>query len=142
MTQAPTYFHVIHGWGVQMTGLLSGIPHLCRMVFAYFFSSFIDSLLRKQTMSRTNVRKVAGGVATILNGLFVLCLAYSGCSSTAAVIFLTLSTSLHGAVSAGPLASLIDIRYFLSSYHLFYIHIIFNKYLHFSVQIFRVLHLD
>ncbi|XP_055299849.1 sialin isoform X2 [Sitodiplosis mosellana] len=109
MTQAPTYFRVIHGWGVQMTGILSGIPHLCRMVFAYFFSIFVDSLLRKQVMSRTNVRKLAGGVATIFNGLFVLALAYSGCSSTAAVVFLTLSTSLHGAVSAGPLASLIDI---------------------------------
>lgn len=111
MTQAPTYFRVIHGWGVQMTGLLSGIPHLCRMIFAYFFSMYIDSLLKKQTMSRTNVRKLAGGLSTIGNGLFVLGLAYSGCSSTAAVVFLTLATSVHGAVSAGPLASLIDIRY-------------------------------
>lgn len=92
-----------------MTGLLSGIPHLTRMIFAYFFSTFADSLLRSKRMSRTNVRKLAGATSTLLNGVFVLCLAFSGCSSNAAILFLTLSTAVHGAVSSGQLASLIDI---------------------------------
>lgn len=109
MTQAPTYFRVILGWNVQMTGLLSGIPHLTRMIFAYVFSTIADSLLRNKRLSRTNVRKLAGGTSTVVNGLFVLCLAYSGCNSTAAIIFLTLATAMHGAVSSGQLASLIDI---------------------------------
>lgn len=113
MTQAPTYFRLIHGWNVQMTGILSGIPHLCRMIFAYIFSIFIDSLLRNETFSRTNVRKLAGGVAIIVHGLFVVGLAYSGCSSTTAVVFLTLATSVHGAVSSGMLPELIDIRYYV-----------------------------
>lgn len=45
----------------------------------------------------------------ILNGLACLGLAYSGCNVIAAVLFFTLSLSLHGAVSTGPLASLVDI---------------------------------
>lgn len=111
MTQAPTYFRVIHGWGVQMTGFLSGFPHLCRMIFAYVFSIFMDYLLRKDKMSRTNVRKLASAVTNIVHGFFVIGLAFSGCSSTTAVIFLTLATVVHGAVSSGQLAGLIDIRY-------------------------------
>lgn len=92
-----------------MTGLLCGIPHLMRMLFAYIFSIFADSLLRKNKMSRTNVRKIAGAVSTVINGLFTLGLAFSGCNSMAAMIFLTLATMAHGAVSTGPLASIIDL---------------------------------
>lgn len=45
----------------------------------------------------------------ILNGFAVLGLAYSGCNVTSAVIFLTLSLALHGAVSTGTLSSIVDI---------------------------------
>lgn len=45
----------------------------------------------------------------VLNGFAVLALAYSGCSVTSAVFFLTLSLSLNGAVSTGALASIVDI---------------------------------
>lgn len=39
----------------------------------------------------------------------MLGLAYSGCDYTAAIIFLTAATAVHGAVSTGPLASFIDL---------------------------------
>ncbi|XP_055382266.1 sialin [Condylostylus longicornis] len=109
MTQAPTYFKIIHHWNIRMTGLLSGLPHLLRMIFAYFFSIFGDYLLKTEKMTRTNVRKLATTVCCIIKGLFVLALAYSGNSSTASVIFLSLATMAHGAVSTGPLASIVDI---------------------------------
>lgn len=44
----------------------------------------------------------------VLNGIFCLGLAYSGCNIIQAVIFLTISLSLHGAVSTGVLAGMID----------------------------------
>lgn len=109
ITIAPTYFRQILGWDVQMTGLLSGAPHLFRMIFAYGYSMFSDSLLRNKRMTRTNVRKMACVVCNILNGVFVVFLAFSGCNSMAAVIFITLATAVHGAVSSGPLAGFIDI---------------------------------
>lgn len=92
-----------------MIGLLSGIPHLMRMLFAYFFSMFGDYLLRTDKMSTTNVRKVATFVCAIVKGIFVIGIAYSGCNSTMAVTFLTIATALHGAVSTGALASIVDI---------------------------------
>lgn len=45
----------------------------------------------------------------ILNGFCILGLAYSGCNIIAAVIFFGLSLALHGAVSTGALASVVDI---------------------------------
>ncbi|XP_066993790.2 sialin isoform X2 [Anabrus simplex] len=109
LTQAPTFFRYIHGMNVRMTGILSGIPHLCRVIVAIIVSFFGDYALKKEILSRTAVRKVATTICTLFNGLFVLGLAYSGCNSVAAIICLTLSVSCSGAVSTGPLASLVDI---------------------------------
>lgn len=109
MTQAPTYFKFIHGLNMNMTGILSGAPHLLRMGFAYAFSVLGDWLLSANRMSRTNVRKLAGIMCLLVNGAFVVGLAYTGCNSTAAIAMLMAATAVHGAVSTGPLASLIDI---------------------------------
>jgi hypothetical protein len=44
---------------VFQTGFLSGMPHLARVSFAILMSFLGDYLLRKDFMSRTNVRKMA-----------------------------------------------------------------------------------
>lgn len=59
-------------------------------------------------MTRNNARRLAGGVATIVNGVLVLGAAYAGCSPLAALTFLSAANMVHGAISSGPLASLID----------------------------------
>lgn len=109
MIQAPTYLKLIHDLPIEWTGILSGIPHLMRMLFAYVFSIFGDRMLRTNRLSRTNVRKLAGFVCIVLNGVFTLFLAYSGCNTFAAIVFLALGTMTHGAVSTGPLANIVDL---------------------------------
>ncbi|KAK3919329.1 Vesicular glutamate transporter 2.2 [Frankliniella fusca] len=109
MTQAPTYFRYIHGWNIRMTGLLSGLPHLMRMLFAWVFSELGDYLLRKGLLSRTNVRKLATFFCDVVQGLLILFLTFSGCNAIAAIVFLTAATAAHGSVSTGPLASIVDI---------------------------------
>lgn len=109
MTQTPTYFRVIHGWNVQWVGWLSGLPHFLRMSFAYFFSKWCDSMLRQNKISRTNIRKLACALCTSINSIFVLALAFSGCNTWMAVACVTSATMIHGAVSTGPLANVIDI---------------------------------
>lgn len=59
ITQAPTYFRLVHGWGIEMTGFLSGLPHLLRVIFSLGISTLCDYLLTSNKMSRTNVRKFA-----------------------------------------------------------------------------------
>ncbi|KAG5895829.1 hypothetical protein JTB14_038260 [Gonioctena quinquepunctata] len=109
MTNGPTYFKFVHGWSVQATGILSGLPHIFRMIWASIFSMSGDYLLRSNKMSRTNVRKFATFFCCGVQGLFMLALAYSGCNSNAAIVFLTLAVGANGAVSTGPLASIVDI---------------------------------
>lgn len=109
MIQAPSYLKLIHNIPIEWTGVLSGIPHLMRMLFAYAFSMFGDRMLRTNRLTRTNVRKLAGFVCGVLNGVFICLLAFSGCNTTAAIVFLTLGTMTHGAVSTGPLANIVDL---------------------------------
>lgn len=109
MTQAPTYFKFIHGWNIRATGVLSGLPHILRMLFAFVFSQIGDYLLRSNKMSRTNVRKLATAFCCIGQGIFMMALSYSGCDAMAAIVFLTLAVAMNGSVSTGPLASVVDI---------------------------------
>ncbi|EDV36790.1 uncharacterized protein Dana_GF11776 [Drosophila ananassae] len=109
MTHAPTYFRLIHHWNIRATGFLSGLPHLMRMLFAYVFSVLADYLLRTDRLSRTNVRKLATFMCCGVKGLIVLALAYFGYNATAAILLVTVATMFHGAVSSGPLASMVDL---------------------------------
>ncbi|KAM8711619.1 hypothetical protein ACLKA7_012174 [Drosophila subpalustris] len=109
MTHGPTYFRLIHHWNIRATGFLSGMPHLMRMIFAYIFSMFSDYLLRTDRLSRTNVRKLATGVCCGVKGVVVLALAYFGYNATAAIVLVAVATMFHGAVSSGPLASMVDL---------------------------------
>ncbi|OAD51893.1 Vesicular glutamate transporter 2 [Eufriesea mexicana] len=109
ITQAPTYFNFIHGWNIKATGMISGVPHLIRMIFSYYYSMLSDWLVRTKKMSLTNVRKLATFMATSVQGAFILLLGYSGCHPTLAIIFMMAGTITNGAISAGTLASFIDL---------------------------------
>lgn len=109
MTQAPTYFRNVHGWTVSATGLLSGLPHLMRMACALVCSWLGDWLLSSGRMQRTNVRRLAGAVCLLANGAFMVGLAFAGCNAWLAVALLVAATAMHGAVSTGPLAGLVDL---------------------------------
>ena len=108
LTQAPSYFRFVHGWDSTKVGIFSGLPHLMRTLAAIFFSQIADYLLRNDKMSRNNVRKIGTTISCTLNGIFVLALAYSGCNEVLACVFIIIATGCHGAVSAGPLAAIID----------------------------------
>ncbi|XP_073836501.1 sialin-like [Musca autumnalis] len=109
MTQAPTYFKIIHDWDIRATGLFSGFPHILRMFFAYSFSLFADYLLRNNKMSRTNVRKLATAIACLVNGLMMLALAFCGINRIMAITFIALATMFQGSGTSGPLSSMVDI---------------------------------
>ncbi|XP_065360993.1 sialin-like [Calliphora vicina] len=109
MTQSPTYFKVIHNWDIRTIGILSGIPHILRMIFAYAFSLYADYLLRTNKMETTNLRKFATAICTIVMGLTVLALAYLGRNPIWAVVLISLATMFQGTGSTGPMSSMIDI---------------------------------
>lgn len=109
MTQLPTYFKFIHGLDYRMSGFLSGLPHMLRMIFSYVLSIFLDYLLRTKKMTRTNVRKLAVFFNCIICGIFTLFLAYAGCNYIMAIILVSLAMTMLGAQACGPLSSLVDL---------------------------------
>lgn len=109
MTQMPTYFKFIHGLTTNVTGILSGLPHFLKLVLSYFYSIFSDYLLRADKMSRSNVRKLGTVICCLVHGVLVIAIGASGCSYITAIVFQMLATMVHGAVSSGPLASIIDL---------------------------------
>ncbi|XP_076163036.1 putative inorganic phosphate cotransporter isoform X2 [Ptiloglossa arizonensis] len=109
MTQTPSYFNFVHGWNINATGLVSGAPHILRMIFSYYFSIMCDWLISTKKMSLTNVRKMATFVCTGVQGIFILILAYSGCEPILAVIFMIAGTAVNGAISASTLANFVDL---------------------------------
>lgn len=108
LTQGPSYFRFVHGWDSTKVGIFSGLPHVFRTAVALIVSKVGDYCLRNEKMSRNNVRKVGTSISCIVNGIFVIGLAYSGCDATLACVFIVLATGSHGAVSTGPLAAIID----------------------------------
>lgn len=55
----------------------------------------------------------------VVQAVLVLGLAYTGCNSTGAILLLVCATAVHGGVSAGPLANVVDISpNFASKYFL------------------------
>lgn len=108
LAQAPSYFRFIHGWSSTKVGIFSGLPHLARTIMAIVFSQIADYLLKNDKMSRENVRKIGTSISCIVNGIFVLGLAFSGCNALLACAFIILSSAAHGAVSSGPLSAIID----------------------------------
>lgn len=109
LTQAPTYFSIIHGLNISAAGVFSGIPHLLKLGFCIVFSRFVDKLLRKKRFSRTNIRKCCVLIMTVGEGICIFGLAYSGSHKVMAILWYTLACILHGAGPSGGLSTLIDL---------------------------------
>lgn len=109
MTQAPTYFNFVHGWNINTTGILAGTPHILRTIFSYFFSIMSDWLLRTKRLSLTNVRKLATFVCTVVQGIFIIALGFSGCHPLSAIVFMMAGTAVNGAMSSATFTNLIDL---------------------------------
>lgn len=109
LTQGPTYFTRIHHFSMIWVGILTGVPHLLEFIFAHIFSEFADNFIRKGTLTTASVRKIAGTVGSCLQGLFTIALALFGNVGHMAIVWFFCAATVHGAISSGPIASLIDL---------------------------------
>ncbi|XP_050423978.1 vesicular glutamate transporter 1-like [Adelges cooleyi] len=107
--QAPTYFRFVLGFDLKQVGIWTGIPHLFSWLFSLVCGYGCDFLIKSNMLSTTNVRKLACIFCNIVQGLFILGLAYSGCSYTLAIINLVFAVAMNGAMSSGPLAGIVDL---------------------------------
>ncbi|XP_034942645.1 sialin-like [Chelonus insularis] len=109
LAQGPTYFSFIHGWDINTTGIVTGVPHLLSMIFAYSWGAFCDWLLKTNKMSRTAIRKLSLSLIPALQTIFFFGLSLSGCHSNLAAFCMIVGTTLIGGPGSGILANLVDL---------------------------------
>ncbi|CAB1321051.1 unnamed protein product [Coregonus sp. 'balchen'] len=129
LTSLPTYMDTVLHFDLRQNAFLSALPYLGGWAFSVISGVVADSLLEKELLSVTAVRKiftitgkegtfifkgiVTYGVAftrcLLLPAAFLVAVGYSGCSGVLAVTFLTLSTTVGGTSAAGVFINQIDI---------------------------------
>ncbi|XP_029519462.2 sialin-like isoform X3 [Oncorhynchus nerka] len=88
---------------------LSALPYLGGWAFSVISGVVADSLLEKELLSVTAVRKIFTITGLLLPAAFLVAVGYSGCSGVLAVTFLTLSSTAGGTSAAGVFINQIDI---------------------------------
>ncbi|KAJ8872233.1 hypothetical protein PR048_025835 [Dryococelus australis] len=109
LSQAPTYLYAIHGWNLQVAGVMSAFPQLLGSGCAIVLSRIFDKVLQKNTMSRTGIRKLAIAMCCLVQGAAMVIMAFSGCNSTVAMAGMLLGVCVQSLETSGQLASLVDI---------------------------------
>ncbi|MBN3312377.1 S17A5 protein, partial [Atractosteus spatula] len=109
LTSLPTYMDTILRFNIGENGFLSALPYLGAWLSAVLSGVLADCLLERALLSTTAVRKIFTLTGMLLPAVFLVAVGFIGCNSMAAVIFLTLSSSLGGSSSAGVYINQIDI---------------------------------
>ncbi|GJQ72409.1 hypothetical protein Trydic_g3490 [Trypoxylus dichotomus] len=97
LTAGPKFMSEVLGFNLGHSGVLASLPYLARMLFGFVFGFIGDSIRTRQWLSVTATRKSFILFSHILPGIFLISQTLSGCNSTLAVIFLTLSLGMNGA---------------------------------------------
>lgn len=108
-TYSPMYFKAVHGADLKECTLLTGIPHLIRLILALFVGKIADKIIGSKRVSRTNVRKFASSVCTLGAGVTFAFVAYTGCNFKMASILFAIIVATSAFPNAGFYASTVDI---------------------------------
>ncbi|KAG9279862.1 sialin isoform X1 [Astyanax mexicanus] len=109
LTSLPTYMDTVLHFDLRQNSFLSALPYLGGWLFSVLSGVIADNLLERELMGVTAIRKIFTVVGMVVPAGFLVAVAFSGCSGGLAVTFLTLSSTIGGASSAGVYMNQIDI---------------------------------
>ncbi|KAI1901770.1 hypothetical protein AGOR_G00037820 [Albula goreensis] len=109
LTSLPTYMDTVLHFDLRQNGFLSALPYLGGWLFSVSSGIIADTLLERELLGVTAVRKIFTLTGLLLPAAFLTAVGFVGCSGVLAVTFLTLSTSLGGTSAAGVFINQIDI---------------------------------
>lgn len=104
----PNYMKNILNVDIQTNGLLSGLPFLCSYVSSVIFCWIADSMVKREAMSLTNIRKMFTVLSQIFPGLLALIIGFCTDYYTILIIWFV-AVTLITASYAGPMANIVDI---------------------------------
>ncbi|XP_017551738.1 sialin [Pygocentrus nattereri] len=109
LTSLPTYMDTVLHFDLRQNSFLSALPYLGGWLSSVLSGVIADSLLERKLLGVTAVRKIFTVIGMLLPAGLLVAVGFSGCSGILAVTFLTLSTTIGGASSAGVFMNQIDI---------------------------------
>ncbi|TRY68802.1 hypothetical protein TCAL_04672 [Tigriopus californicus] len=101
LTQTPTYLNNIQHFSLKTNGFLSALPYLLMWLFSIPMGFLADFMISKKGFSIVFVRKFFNSIAFFGPTLGLIWLAFVRCDRTLAVVALSLSVGLNGAVYSG-----------------------------------------
>ncbi|XP_046981812.1 sialin-like [Schistocerca americana] len=110
LTETPTYLSNVLGFDIESNGLLSALPYVANIVLSLASSWIVNSVEKKQILSRGALRKVVNSIASWLPAAALVALSFIPVEDpTAAVILLTVAIGFNGLTIMGLMMNLIDI---------------------------------
>lgn len=106
---SPTYFKTVHHLDLKSSAILSGLPHILRLILSLITANICDRIIKRQLMSRTAVRRMATFVLTIVAGVTYIALAFSSDNVTVASILIFIAIGTSAFANSGVLAAMVDI---------------------------------
>lgn len=106
----PQYMKHMLKFDIKSNGVLNGLPFLLSYLSSVLFCYIADSLVERNVLSLTNVRKIFTASSQILPGILVVCIGYLGANDIVSVLVLWFcAVSLITAAYAGAMATIVDI---------------------------------
>ncbi|XP_061679481.1 sialin isoform X2 [Syngnathoides biaculeatus] len=109
LTSLPTYMSNMLHFDLKANGFLSALPYLAAWLTATLTGFVADRLIERRALSVTAVRKLFTLTGMLFPAVFLLALAYAGCSPALTVAFLTLTSATAGTSGSGVFMNQIDI---------------------------------
>ncbi|XP_046991856.1 putative inorganic phosphate cotransporter [Schistocerca americana] len=109
-TELPTYFSNFLGFDIASNGLLSALPYIANIVLSVACSWIVNSVEKKQVLSRGALRKVINSIGHWFPAAALVALSFIPVEDpTAAVILLTAAIGFNGLTVMGMMMNIIDI---------------------------------
>lgn len=105
----PKYMTNVLRFSIQANGLLSALPYAIKVVISMMASWLSDWLIKKNKMSRTNVRKTLATTASAMSAIFLLAASYAGCERTLVVVYFTIAVSMMAFFVPGIMVNINDL---------------------------------
>ncbi|XP_038023251.1 sodium-dependent phosphate transport protein 3-like isoform X2 [Anas platyrhynchos] len=109
LTSMPTFMSSVLHFDLSENGLLSSLPYIGNGLGHILAGLLADFLLARRVLGTAAVRKLFSALGMLLPSIFLVAVPYIGCSSTAAVVLLTLALTIISMTGAGININHIDI---------------------------------
>ncbi|XP_068130532.1 sialin-like isoform X2 [Hyperolius riggenbachi] len=101
LTLLPTYMKEVLHFNTQENGFLSALPYLGAWLSMNITGHIADFMRERLNFTTTAVRKIFNTLGMIGPAVFLVAASHTGCNSTLAVVFLTLSSTFGACCISG-----------------------------------------